>query len=96
MNARKIPKPESHYTLDKNMSLDKINRAKNNGNFLSAKVLNFDSRKNCIIVDLGNNFKGEIPLNDFSIYPVTRANDRLSASVYSLIGKNICACVKEI
>lgn len=96
MNENKKIMPENYYPLDTEMSLDKINRAKDSGEFLIAKVISWDSNKNCVNVDLGNNFKGKIPLYDFSIYPVTRPNGNLSPSVYSKIGKNICACVKTI
>lgn len=96
MNGNKKMMPENCYSLDTEMSLDKIKRAKDSGNFLVAKASRWNSSKNCVDVDLGNNFKGEIPLYDFSIYTLTRPNGKLSPFVYSHIGKNICACVKEI
>lgn len=96
MDENKKIMPENSYSLDTEMSLAKINRAKNNGEFLVAKVLYWDCSESCVNVDLGNNFKGKIPLDDFSIYPVTRPNGKLSHVVYSQIGRNICACVKHI
>lgn len=96
MNENKKFMPESCYSLDDSMSLDKIYRAKRTGDFVIAKAVMWDYKKNCIKVDLGNDYHGEIPLHEFSIYPVLRANNTLSPSVYSFIGKNICACVKEI
>lgn len=96
MNANKNVMPESFYSLDDEMSLDKITRAKYSGNFLVAKAVKWNEASQSVIADLGNNFKGEIPLNEFSIYPVTRPDGCVSPSVYSLIGKNICVCVQEI
>lgn len=96
MNVNKNFMPESFYSLDNEMSLDKITRAKDNGHFLVAKVVSWDQAKQCIIADLGNDFKGKIPLSEFSIYPVMRPNGQLAPTVYSLIGQNICVCVQEI
>lgn len=96
MNVNKNFMPESFYSLDNEMSLDKITRAKNNGSFLVAKALKWSEASQSVIADLGNDFKGEIPLNEFSIYPAIRLNGYISSTVYSLIGKNICACVQEI
>ncbi len=88
--------PESYYSLDSSMSLDKIVRAKKTGNFLVAKVLNLNFSKKCLRVDLGNSFNGEIPLDEFSIYPVIRTNNSISPWVYSFFGKTICVCVRKI
>lgn len=96
MNANKNFMPERSYFLDNEMSLDKIIRLKDSSDFLVAKAVSWDHAKQAVIADLGNNFKGEIPLHEFSIYPVTRSNGFLSPSVYSLLGKTICACVQTI
>lgn len=96
MNANKNFMPESFYSLDNEMSLDKITRVKDNGSFLVAKAVKWSEASQSVIVDLGNHFKGEIPLNEFSIYPVTRPDGSISHFVYSLLGKNICVCVQAI
>lgn len=96
MNANKKVMPESFYSLDDEMSLDKITRAKNSGDFLVAKAVKWSEASQSVMADLGNDFKGEIPLNEFSIYPVTRPDGSVSPTVYSLLGKNICVCVQAI
>lgn len=96
MNENEKFLPEMYYSLDNNMSLDKIKRAKDSGDFLVAKVLILDSEQNCLNVYLGNGFYGKIPLDEFTIYPTRRSNGNYSPSVYSLIGKHICVCVEKI
>lgn len=96
MNVNKNFMPESFYSLDDKMSLDKITRAKDNGDFLVAKAVSWDNAMQCIIADLGNGFKCEIPLNEFTIYPIMRPNGFINPSVYSLIGQTVCVCVQEI
>lgn len=96
MNANKKVMPESFYPLDDEMSLDKITRAKDSGDFLVAKAVVWNEASQSVMADLGNDFKGEIPLNEFSIYPVTRPDSSISPTVYSLLGKNICVCVQAI
>lgn len=96
MNRNEKMMPENCYSLDSEMSLDKIKRAKDSGHYIVANVSIYSCIDNCVYVDLGNNLKGKIPLEDFSIYPTLRSNGQISPTVYSMIGKRICACVKEI
>ena len=88
--------PEFCYYLDNNISLEKIRDAKRNGNFLVAKVLSWDFRNKCMKVYLGNNIYARIPLEDLSLYKVVDLYDNLLPAAFSLIGKNVCACVKSI
>ncbi len=96
VEERKNVMPERLYSLDNNMSLEKIIQAKKTGDFLIAHVLYFDSKHGCLKVNLGNHINGEIPLDEFTIYSTIRTNGNISASVYSLIGQNVCTCVREI
>lgn len=96
MNGNKLILPELCYGLAEDMSLEKISRAITTGDFLIAKVSRFNSQEELFEVDLGNGFHGKIPLDDFSIYPCRRLSAHISPAAYSLIGKNICACVQEI
>ncbi len=98
MNERvkKTVMPERYYSLDTNMSFDKIKQAEQSGEFLIARVCYYDSKMECLIVNLGNEFKGIIPLDEFTIYRNKKSDFSISPAVYSFIGKNICACVKEI
>ncbi len=94
-NSKEIM-PERSYSLDYKMSFNKIKKAKRNGNFLIAKVFCYDSRADCLRVDLGNGFKGVIPTDEFTVYEIKKSDSTLSPAVYSLIGKNVCACVQKI
>lgn len=96
MNVNKNFMPEGYYSLDSEMSLDKIFRVKDSGDFLVATAVSWNKAKQCVIAYLGNDFKSEIPLNEFSIYPVTHEDGFLAPSVYSLIGKNIHVSVLAI
>lgn len=96
MNVNKHFMPEIFYSLDTKMSLRKITRAKDIGGFLVAKAITWNQAKQCIVADLGNDFKGEIPVNEFSIYSVMRSDGFPAPTVTSLIGKTIRVCVQEI
>lgn len=88
--------PEGSYSLDSKMSLEKIVRAKEKNNFLVCKVVSVDLKNSLVKVDLGNGFEGKIPLDEFTIYPEKDSLNQVTPSVISLVGRNICACVKEI
>lgn len=92
MNGNKKIMPESFYSLDTEMSFDKIKRAKDSGDFLVVKVISWDSKKECLQVNLGNDITGIIPLSEFTIYP-TKRSGQLAPSVYTFISKTVCACV---
>lgn len=92
MNGNKKIMPESFYSLDTEMSFDKIKRAKDSDDFLVVKVISWDSKKECLQVNLGNDITGIIPLSEFTIYP-TKRSGQLAPSVYTFISKTVCACV---
>ena len=79
--------PECFYQIDTSMSIDKLKRAELSGEFVTGKVIYWDSIDNFLLIDLGNNFTGIIPLHEFTLY-----NEK---SVYYLIGKEINAYVKS-
>lgn len=95
MNERKIY-PESYYSVDNNMSLEKLLTAKRTGNFVVGKVICWSEKTNCLHVELGNEYKGILPLEQVTIYSVSSKNGGLAPTVYSLIGKTICACVMDV
>lgn len=95
MNKNEKLMPESCYSLDTEMSFDKINRAKDTDDFLAVKVISWDYKSQCLKVDLGNDITGIIPLSEFTIYP-TKRHGMLSPSVYAFISKIVCACVIDI
>lgn len=88
--------PETSYFLDNYMSLEKIIRAKEDGNPLVAHIVMYNCELKSIIVDLGNSFQGIIPLDEFSIYPIMRRDETIGPEIYFRIGKNVCVSVKDI
>lgn len=90
MKTKKIM-PESFYKFDKHMDMKKLSRAKDNGNFVVARVLRWDQENKVLIVRFGKNFRGIIPLSEISF-----GCTNISAEIKSLIGKNICVLVQEI
>ena len=88
--------PERFYSIDDNMSIEKLIRAKELGDFVVAKVLAWNSQDKYLEVELGNGLNGIIPLEDFTIYPTSFSDGFITPYVYTLIGENICACVKSV
>ena len=89
--------PESSFSLDKNMSEEKICRAHSTGDFLVAKVLLWNSQEEHLYVYLGNDFYGIIPIEEITIYPIKQSSYfSVGSTIYTLVGKTICVCVKSI
>lgn len=90
-------RPESSFSLDDNMSEEKICRAHATGDFLVAKVIIWNSQKEFLQVSLGNGFYGVIPIKEITIYPIKKSSySSVGATIYTLVGKTICVCVKSI
>jgi len=95
MNERKVM-PEHFYSLDNNMSLDKLIRAQDTGEPLIGKVVLWNSKAKCFEVDLGNGYTGHIPSEHASIYPIFLPNGNLSPSIRATIGNLVVVSVMEV
>lgn len=89
--------PESSFCIDDTMSQQKICRAHATGEFLTCKVVRWNSQKEFLEVSLGNGFHGVIPKEEISIYPLKHSPYfSVGATIYTLVGRTICVCVKKI
>lgn len=95
MKERKIY-PESYYSVDNAMSLEKLLMAKESGDFVVGKVIYWSKAKQALHVELGNGYTGIIPLEHATVYSIKSKNEYLAPAVYSLIGKTITACVIDV
>lgn len=96
MNECKKMMPERLCSLDNNMSLEKLLKAKDLGTPIVGKVTMWNFQANCLEVSLGNNFYGFIPAESASIYPVFNSSKKLSASIRTLIGNPVIVNVMEV
>jgi len=96
MNENKKLMPERFYSLDTNMSIDKIIQAYKLRKPLIGKVILWNSSSKCLEVDLGNGYTGCIPAEYASVYPVLSPDGKITAAVRSIIGKTIIASVVDI
>lgn len=88
--------PEQFYSLDNNMSLDKLIKAKVSKEPLVAQVLRWDPILKDLTVSLGNGYLGYIPFDEISLYPVLFPDGNLSHSTYAILGKTILVYVLDI
>jgi len=93
MNENKKVMPERFYSLDNNMSIDKIIQAQDTGDPLIGKVVLWNSKSKCLEVDLGNGYRGYIPAEYASVYPVLLPDGKVTASLRAIIGKIIVVTV---
>lgn len=97
MNEPKNLVPERIYSLDNEMSLDKIVQAKESKEPLVGKVFTCQNPRNGFFtVDLGNGFKGILPIANSTIYSKYRDNGCISPYVYTIIGKHVRVLVKDV
>jgi len=96
MNENKKVMPERFYSLDDNMSIDKIIQAQDTGECLVGKVLLYNSVSKAMEVDLGNGYIGFLPIEYASIYPVILPNGNLASATRKIIGKTILVNVIDI
>lgn len=88
--------PERFYSIDETMSIEKLIQVKESGGFVVVKVIAWNLQNECLEVELGNNLNAVIALEDFTIYPTKHSDGFITPNVYTLIGENICACVKSL
>ena len=96
MNENKKVIPERFYSLDKNMSIEKITQAQITGEPLVGKVVMWNSRSKKLEVDLGNGYTGYIPVEYASLYPALLPDGSLTASIRATIGKTVVVSVFEV
>ena len=87
--------PEALYHIDENMNWRKIALSYINDTAITCKVTKLDYYNDILEVDLGNNFKGTISLEEARIYPCYK-NDLVSSSIYTLVGHTIRAKIVSI
>ena len=88
--------PERFYSLDSEMSMEKILQAKNTQEPLVGKVVLWNSLNQFLEIDLGNKIRGYIPADSISIYPALESDGKPTASVRALIGKTVLVTVSEV
>ena len=96
MNENKKIMPERFCTLDNNMSLEKLIRARDAKETVVGKVVLWNSVSKHLDVDLGNGLYGILPIADASIYPSLLPNERIAPSIYATIGKPVIVTVKSV
>jgi len=96
MNENKKVMPERLYSLDENMSLEKIIWAHENKIPVVGKILLWNSAAKQFKVSLGNALYGFLPIKDASIYNSVLPTGQLSASIRSVIGKPVILTVKSV
>lgn len=96
MNELKNLMPERFSTLDNNMSLEKILRAKDSKEPIVGKVVMWHSNSKFFDVDLGNGLCGILPVSDASIYPSFSSEEKLTAALRAIIGKTIVVSVTSV
>lgn len=96
MKIQELFYPEGCFSIDENMSQEKLSRAYSEKDFLVGRLEGYHSSNDTLSIYLGNGYSGLIYLDDFTLYPYRKQDGSMSASVYSLIGQNICVKVKEL
>lgn len=83
-------RPESFYSIDKNMTRSKLKKAYENNLTITGFVESFDfENSGCFKVDLGGNFIGIMPAADATIYSIYGLTGAFSGEFKNLVGRTI-------
>ena len=93
MNQKQTFLPESLYSMDSEITLEKISILCKTQTPIVGTVMRLDSENERFEVYLGKGIYGYMAFTESTIYPIFRDDNSLSPDVYTLVGKKIRAII---